>query len=203
MNFLPTHRALRIVLLAGVLAVPALPSTVYSDLSSNCGGCGLGGTTVLATSFPVFATSDLTDVAARMGNVGGLSGITFSIYSNVSGLPGSVLTTLAGVIPDGTNPHYEGLVTGVAPTTPLTLVSGSVYWLAINLPTSNIYWEAAGTSSQSTAKFSGGWSLLAPNTLQFQIDGRALTSPTPEPGTLALVGGGIALAVLVRRRRLI
>jgi hypothetical protein len=202
MTFLSTYPTLRIVLLIGMLGVPALPSTVFSDITGSCGGCGQAGSAIFAQQFTPSATYQLTDVGAEMYNVSSQATINFSIYSDASGLPSVQLTTLTGSIPDGGAVHFEGLVSSGSPSAALTLVGGTMYWLAINLPTSNVAWETSGSSSQPWAKFSAGnWSLNSPAAFQFQIDGTAST--IPEPGTLALAGTGIALAVLVRRRRLI
>ena len=66
---------------------------------------------------------------------------------------------------------FQGLVTSGAPSSPLTLTSGTAYWLAIDV-TNNLGWEGTGSASVPSAAFNGtSWVSDVRRFLQFQIDG--------------------------------
>lgn len=150
-----------------------------------------------AWEFAPSTTFQLTDVAAYMGNFSSSSSVVdFYIYSSGAGVPVTELTALTGTIAGGSS-TVQAQVDSGAPSVPLTLVDGTNYWFVIDL-TSSLGWEAGDTEPPYAYNNGAGWVANGPQALAFRVDGTQVT--TPEPGTLALAGSGIALAILARRR---
>ena len=111
--------------------------------------------------------------------------IGFGLAATTQGLPGSVITANSFA-------------------TPVTLVSGTEYWLVLmaHQPNTQILWVRSGsTSVPETFSFNGGstWPLVETDSLQFQIDGSPAAA-MPEPPTFAMFGG-IGIAALVYRMK--
>jgi hypothetical protein len=190
---------LRIALLTGMLALPALSNiVVFSSLTSGC-ACGDASDGPTAAQFTSLSNYQLTDVEAYLvDEADPQATVDFSIYSDAGGLPGTQLTTLFGTLPATS----QALVISGPPSVPLTLVSGTKYWLAIDIPADegNWVWELNGSPSEPYSIYFTVFSTWEPsgiNDYQFEING---TQSAPEPGTLALEGAGIALLVVARRR---
>lgn len=197
---LPTRHAPRIALLADILCVPALPDVIVDNIGAPC-GCYLDGPGLVGVEFTPSATYQLTDVAAYMGNFSASSSpVDFYIYSNAGGVPFTELTALTGTIAGTADTTTQAEVDSGAPSVPLTLEGGTNYWFVIDL-TSNLGWEAGSTEPPYAYNIGSGWIANGPQALAFEVNGTPVA--TPEPGTLGLAGSGIALAILVRRLRLV
>jgi hypothetical protein len=175
--------------------------TVFTTLTSDS-TFGDGGE-VVAGQFTPGANYQLTDVVARILNFfdGAPQTLNFSIFSNSGGLPGTELTELTGTIPAATPfGPFSGLVTSGAPSSPLTLTSGTPYWLVTDVDLINVAWEENGSLSVPAAFFSATGFLPGSRSLQFQIDGTAVAA-APEPSSLVLLGcGSLAMMGLLRRK---
>ena len=195
--------------LAG-FAVPAKADTVFTNIiGSSIGGPGVqgpsepGGSESLAEAFIPAAEYDLTDVQVKVFQVLGFGGDPYfnvSLFSNASGLPGSLIDALGT---DLTASAGGGIVT--ASGTAL-LYAGTEYWVVLTPfdSTTQIAWEDGTSQSApvaitaSTTALSGWSSSSGTVDPQFQVDG----SPVPEPCTFALVCSGVIGVIGLARRRM-
>jgi len=138
--------------------------------------------------------------------------VTYSIYTNaagggpgtlVSGATGTATATYTadGETVSGAYPEYEISFN----TTPISLSSGTTYWLALSTdePYGDLFWTTSSTTSPSSSYIStnGGSSWYnegSGTTLAFQVIGTPSGSTSvPEPlttlGTVTAAGFGIAL----------
>jgi len=137
--------------------------------------------------------------------------VTYSIYTNAAGGgPGTLVSGATGTATATYTADGE-TVSGVFPeyeisfnTTPISLSSGTTYWLALSTDEpSGIYWTSSSTTPPSSSYYStnGGssWSNNGSGTtLAFQVIGTPSGSTSvPEPlttlGTVTAAGFGIAL----------
>ncbi len=130
----------------------------------------------------------------------GPNAFNFFIYSNNSGAPGSQLTSLSTTIPQSLNETL--LITASNPTSPLTLLSGTNYWLVIPIGNlTGLSWLTQGNSTVLSAVenlITHSWISITQRSLQFEIDG---TQVTPEPGTFFLVAAAFIVLGFVGFRR--
>ena len=192
----------RTSLLLALAAIAMTPgatasSVVFSNLSGSTCLCGQSGPGPVAEQFTPASGFTLLDVSAVLHNKAASDfNSSFYIFSDSGGLPGSVLTELPFSIPGGS---YEAITSG-PPTTPLTLVSGTPYWLAVSPPAS-VTWDGLGTFKEPMAfasSLSGPYTYLGSGADQFEVDGDPLS--TPEPGVIPLAGVGFALLAGARVR---
>jgi PEP-CTERM motif len=189
--------ALRAALLLVFLSIPAFSGVIFDNINGACSCYSVDG--LNGSEFTPSATYQLTDVAAFMGNFSSTTQtVDFFIYSDASGVPGVELTALTGTIPGVVGSTTQAEVNSGAPSIPLTLVSGTNYWFVVDLTNTNLGWEDGSSEPPYAFNSGGGWVALGPQSLGYEIDG-SLT--TPEPGTLALAGVGLVLAIVGRRRR--
>lgn len=186
-----------------------------SVIFSNVTGTGSSGAVVLGSSIP--PSTDLaegftpatnytmTDAQMLVGSEPGHAS-TFDVFleSNNGGVPGSVIEQIGFGLAATTEGLPGSLITANNFATPVTLVSGTEYWLVLIAAQANteVVWVRSGsTSVPETYSFDGGpWSLPETDSLQFQIDGTPATA-VPEPSTFAMFGGiGIALVYRIKRR---
>jgi len=140
--------------------------------------------------------------------------VTYSIYTNAAGGgPGTLVSGATGTVTatytaDGKtiagNPEYEISFN----TTPISLSSGTTYWLALTTDSSTVYWDTSSTTPPSSFYYSGNggssWSSISGKTLAFQVNDTPIGS-VPEPlttlGTVTGAGFGIALRRIQKQQK--
>jgi hypothetical protein len=103
------------------------------------------------------------------------------------------------------NPEYEISFN----TTPISLSSGTTYWLALTTDSSTVYWDTSSTNSPSSSYYlingESSWSSNGSgSTLVFQVNDTPIGS-VPEPlttlGTVTAAGFGIALRRIQKQQK--
>lgn len=208
-----------VLLLAAALAPLVLQADVVftnvnssdvSDGSAVCGGSSNGCPNQQtgisdAEAFTPTADFTLTDAQMLVYEVPGSGDPDFNVFldSNASGTPGSVIEQIGfGLAATAAFPN-SSFVTANSIATPITLTSGTEYWLVLRPADSDSYvgWSNGGSPSVPFASTSADgtvW-ITATSTDQFQIDGTPITT-TPEPSTLPLASVAV-LSLLIAARR--
>lgn len=185
----------------------AQADTLFSSLPSGNSGVGVTGPTSspgfyteVAGKFSPFETATLTSILVPFyHNSGNNDALTFTLYDNVSNLPGASLATFT--LPAGSlagfsspNPLYS-LNFGS-----ILLTAGTSYWLgAATTTTTYDVWLQNGTGLTVPTGIrnfpNSAFSLNGNVNVAFQVNGTPTAAATPEPGTLTLLLGA-SLAML-------
>jgi len=210
-----------VLLLAGALAPLVLQAdVVFTNVTNtadvNNGSAVCGGTSLTpcpfvitglidAEAFTPTANFTLTDAQVLVSKTSG-SDPDFNVYldSNTGGKPGSVIEQIGfGVA--ATADYPGSLITANSIATPITLTSGTEYWLVLRPADSGSFvgWSDGGSPSVPFAYSPDGgtdWNTATASD-QFQIDGTPITATaTPEPSSLPLASLGV-LGLLIAARR--
>ena len=204
-----------VVILTLGLSFVAQGTTIYDNGGPNQFSGTQMSDFLVAEDFTVGATSDISNL--RFWSIQALStdylgSVYWAIYSDVASQPGSI---------------FEGGVTAAVTATPTGAASSTVggyaeylfdvpvvfqlaagnYWLAFHngpIATNSgleMLWATTGlgNASESLVYDSvNGWTGSG-NEQAFRIDGAA-AGQVPEPGTFALLAGGLAAAAFLRRK---
>ena len=200
-RYLLTRRSTRAQLLAyalcGAFCFPAQADVIFSNITGpgsvmgatvvcaefTFGNCdGLGTIMLAAAAFTPTANYTMTDaqvfVASVINPLPGRSSFDVYLYSDSGGAPGSPIERIGAGL-SATTILPGSIVTANTISTPITLTSGTQYWLVLTPPNylgSFIYWANGGSPRVPTATrimsiaFPPGW-MPGTGSLQFQIDG--------------------------------
>nr|WP_315431498.1 choice-of-anchor R domain-containing protein [uncultured Albidiferax sp.] len=192
-------------------AMPAQASLVYNNLdAAQTGSDAVYGTGPLANSFTTDANGGtLNAIQALLMNLGPdiASDIQVNLLSSSGGAPGSTLAALfnslssAGISSAGFAAYSLSLASGY------TLAANTTYWIEIIAADVNaIQWsyssDLSGVGVAGESSYSAAFG-VSPNA-QAAADGFGpyqMAVELPEPGSLALVGLGLAGVLVVRRRK--
>jgi hypothetical protein len=197
----PSVRANLVTLYSNYGVSPAAPfdptfgdtvSNGSNDLSASF-AFTVGGTQNLALNQILFTASIVSSTDPNS--------VTLSIEKNNGGQPGTqiftsgAITGQMGILGSATQPPVTIDYTAISGGT--VLMAGATYWLTLDGPAAaHVAWNANGQGLNGTEEFlqAGAWTPASREVGAFAIIGQ-----TPEPGTLALFGAGLALAGVRRR----
>jgi hypothetical protein len=205
-----------IAILGAVLAIPAAHATVlFTDSTESAGDVLQFGANQIAVSsslddgfaFSLAAGSEYEDIGfdAPLSLPGGPGGTTTAeIFSESGGLPSALLGSVTVTPPSGSGEPTTITSGSFSPS--LTLTGGTTYFLVLKTTAEQVTWW--GTSPSTNGNFFFGqqltngisWNKITDTLGAFDITGNTVTA-APEPGTIALLLGGIGAMILFRKRR--
>ncbi len=160
----------------------------------------------VTTAMPFVAGSDASlesvTVALRFEHLIGPGTLEVSLYGSDGMAPGALLERFAR-----TSPYIADTALSFASAVHPTLRAGSTYWLSLGTTAeAEGAWffspDAPGSFLIADQLASGVWRNRTANHLgAFSVAGMADAVPVPEPGTIALLGIGLASVFRARRRR--
>jgi hypothetical protein len=187
---------------AALTGASARATTLFSNLpatvSLSCDGSSYCGDQGVAGAFTPGGNFTLLDVVIPVANILGNDGAVVDLLSDDAGAPGSVLEQWTV-----TPPAFSGGVPGnftLDDVDSVRLLSGDQYWIAV-LPEDSSSLDVVFTPGTGTSDFysGGSWQPVSGD-LAFEVDGTAVSVATPEPGTICLLGMGLAAIGMARRR---
>lgn len=174
----------------------------------DVGNTGSGSGQVVAFPFIPSETVELTSADLALSQqISPFTPLNVFIETNTSGMPGSILDTLTQ---QGTF-NANAAVVSFTCSTCSVLTAGTTYWIVGQQSDASAQtvwlWSPTDTASwffNSTDSATGPWSpaTVANNISAFDVNGTTPTSPTPEPGSLALLATGVLGLMAAGRRRI-
>jgi PEP-CTERM motif len=201
-------KSVEIAVAAFIVATTCQATVVYSAPPDHLNGSDMNNTLV-ADTFTLPSPVEIYGVRfwAVQDDITSYTGsIDWALYSDASGMPGSVLASGTST-PDAvaTGVQVVGLNEFVYEFPIDVVLSGSVpYWLALHngptstIPANDMFWETSNANSgiSQTMDLSAPGQPWVDNftSLAFELE-------APEPGTWVLVASGLLGGFLIRRRR--
>jgi hypothetical protein len=187
---------------AGVIFSNLGTSPVFDLFNSNeIGNDFVGDNLAEADTFTPGATAQFGSLQLALSCFATCTdSFTVSLLADNLGTPGSAIENI--IVPVTSLTATPTLVIVNSVSQPI-LTAGTAYWIAISSdPNDSIAWSNNATSDPSNQAISidGGasWFELGNTPSAYEVDS-TLTTTTPEPGTIALLAGGL---ILVMGRRL-
>ncbi len=196
------------ILMAGLGGTSAIAGIIYSNFGPGQTFDTLGSYDIpnvsgspdqfVAVSFTTTASYSFTglDVAINQGNLA----TTADVYlaEDSGGQPGLVLFSAAVAVP-----ALGGVASAPVGATPVTLLADETYWLYLGtpIPGATLGWFFNSTGAMGPLESNNGHEWSSPSTQTqgaFSISGNALS--VPEPPGIGLLGLGLAVVGLIRRR---
>jgi len=185
---------------------------LYDNLSVSSGGTASVSSLdhgPLADSFSTgVSPTSLTDVKLLLGASAPVDGGSFSVtlLSDSSTSPGSLLTTI-GTVNDSSLSTSLGTV-DLSLATPYALTANTRYWIEVSGTSTSGVWSFtavnSGTGVAGEYNFYAGLVKANSDFTPYQMQVNTSTVAVPEPGTLTVALGTIAIAALaIARRRLV
>ena len=203
------HIRFALAIFAGALAPSSQAAVILDNLTpgtfagSSVHDIGLNGyqTAVSLSTTALAYTFDSLE-GSFVEVTGGAPTITGGIYTDASGVPGTLLQAFNPVtLPGGITSTIQSFTT----TSPFTLNASTQYWFVLNNPTSaRIAWRHGATAPVGSGGITyGGNSLLTSSapwtTTSYSNAVRISASAVPEPGSMVFLG--LCAATVFKRRR--
>lgn len=205
----PSRYAVHAFVVIAALAVLAWPGNADTVFDNTSGvptsgyivglNPNTGDSYLLSYSFTPTGNFQLDSVGAIVSVAGGGDPtLSYFLYADSGGEPGTVLESWTGV----TVPSTATLET-VAATSDIILAAGQQYWFGVttDIPTDSAAWwinPAGDTSTGCDSINSGPFTCGTSATGAFQISG----TPVPEPGALSMLCAGLLGCLGLAQRRL-
>ena len=200
--------AISAVLFSVVLTASAQATPIYNNLPSATDGNDPVATFgPLADSFSTGASAfSLESITVFLsGDPANAGDFTMSLLGDSGTAPGAVLATIGTMSDSALNPTFGQLqfMLGL----PFALAPNTRYWVELSGPTTSAAWAWSldQTGLGVAGEFFSNAGGVFPNDTgpyQMSVDGTAVGgSAVPEPGTLLLLGAGLAALTRANRRR--
>jgi hypothetical protein len=156
-----------------------------------------------AMPFTAGSTVDLfqIDIALSSSGSSGNDRVIVTLKNDSSGLPGQALETwhLAGLPSFLNGSYFPEALLSAGPA--ILLTAGQQYWVVASpgAPDTLAEWNVNSTGDAGTIALNhGSWNTERSSRGAYDVLG---TAPTPEPGTLVLLGAGVVGALFWYRQR--
>lgn len=191
-----------------LVSAPIHADVIFTNLSNPFTGTGgvvvagsdfVGETRSYAAGFTPSSDYSMTEVQVFTAAAGPDPTFDAYLYSDSSGVPGSLVATLGT---DLTAPPNAGRLNVIDLGTPIDLTSGAQFWLVLTPfdAGSVVAWEEGGPSNVPIAgSLNNGAFTTSTASFQFEIDGTPL-SEAPEPVVSWLLAAAFCLGLIVFRK---
>ncbi|MBV9508320.1 MAG: hypothetical protein JO323_25295 [Acidobacteriia bacterium] len=202
----PAYIMIFVLLVGAAIHLRALVFLTDNLSSTSSGSDTVSGSTLLGADFTTDADNYLLESATLLVQQDTSGVASLYVYSDNSGIPGSLLGTFASPAS-----YTSSLSSTVFTASGLPLSADTTYWLVLSGTTGSFDWSWTTDNSASSAGFTGdtasydgsywyGTSGVYPYQLSVTADP---VSATPEPSMFfLLLAASVAIGVMSTRKRL-